>query len=163
MLDVNDGKWGNSRLGSEIYNNASLQPKNVPGVKEKQKLYDIVNFSQIHGIEDTDDLLSIFIQVENQVERENSSCDFISILLREWKRQELFVLWLQMTRKCVSGLADLKIGCIDDLGFQKTFKIPEKHLFHLRGQYYIRMTDHIYFSRNFKKVIGKYWLEAKFD
>jgi|TARA_B110000305_G_C19327238_1_gene582092 hypothetical protein len=59
LLDVNDGKWGNSRLSSEIYNNASLQPKNVPGVKEKQKFKPMPGTSTTRANDDINALNSI--------------------------------------------------------------------------------------------------------
>lgn len=59
LLDVNDGKWGNSRLSSEIYNNASLQPKNVPGVREKQKFKPIPGTSTTRANEDINAINSI--------------------------------------------------------------------------------------------------------
>ena len=59
LLDVNDGKWGNSRLSSEIYNNASLQPKNVPGVREKQKFKPMPGTSTTRANGDINALNSI--------------------------------------------------------------------------------------------------------
>lgn len=128
-------------------------------VEVKQAVHDIVSFACVRGLCDSDGIAEVLDRVENQVsESEKDECDFWGIFLREWRRQQIFVLWLEMVRRTVSSLTDLTIGCIDSITTSP--QLPERTLYYFRGNYYVRIEEKTINSPSFKEAIEAVWHES---
>jgi len=125
----------------------------------KQAIHDIVSFACVRGLTDSDEVLDVLERLERQVrESETGARDMWDILLREWRRQQIFVIWLEMVRRIVSCLSDLVVGCID-----RTKELAEKNVYYFRGNYFIRIGQKVYRSSCFKEMAEVAWKSECFE
>lgn len=119
----------------------------------KQKIHDIVSFSSIRGLTESDDVLEVLERLNRQVkEAEKQAQNVWDIMLREWRRQEIFIIWLKMIRRVVPSSSDLLVGCVD-----RATQLVEKTLYYFRGNYYVRVGDKTYSSPCFRQVVEIVW------
>jgi len=119
----------------------------------KQKIHDVVSFACIRGLTDSDDVLEVLERLDRQVkEAEQHAQSVWDIMLREWRRQEIFIIWLEMVRRVVPSLSDLLVGCVD-----RATQLVEKTLYYFRGNYYIHLGEETYTSPCFKQVVEIVW------
>jgi hypothetical protein len=113
----------------------------------KRVVHDIVSFECVRGISDSDSIVDILERIQDQVAN-SVNTDFKSILLQEWKRQMVFVLWLELARKTAPTLTNLTVGRIS-AGVMK-----ERVLYYFRGSYYVKLGINVYDSSDFRAIIG---------
>lgn len=119
----------------------------------KQKIHDIVSFASIRGLTESDDVLEVLERLNSQVkEAEKQAQSVWDIMLREWRRQEIFIIWFEMIRRVVPSLSDLLVGCVD-----RATQLAEKTLYYFRGNYYVRVGEKTYSSLCFKQVVEIVW------
>jgi len=119
----------------------------------KQKIHDVVSFACIRGLTESDDVLEVLERLDRQVnEAEQQAQSVWDIMLREWRRQEIFIIWLEMIRRVVPSLSDLLVGCVD-----RATQLAEKTLYYFRGNYYVRVGEKTFRSPCFKQVVEIVW------
>lgn len=116
----------------------------------KQIIYDLVTFSCARGIEDTDTLFVLFSQIEHKIDSMKEESETEKVIIREWSRQQHFILWFETARLCIQELSDITIGCPDDV---LTDSLQERRIYYFRGNYYVKKGPGIFFSKDFKKLI----------
>lgn len=119
----------------------------------KQTVHDIVSFACVRGLTDSDEVLDVLERLNREVVKaETGAKNMWDILLREWRRQEIFIIWLEMTRRIVPCLSDLVVGCIGCMQ-----QLAERTVYYFRGTYYVRIGQKTYRSSCFKQVVEVVW------
>ena len=119
----------------------------------KVDFHSIVFFSCVYGLTYSDSVIESLERIQHKVnEAERNANDFWDILLREWRRQEVFIVWLELVRTIIPHLSDVNVGCLDSI---RSPDIPERTLYYYRGNYFVCVDEQIYFSSDFKAVLEK--------
>lgn len=118
----------------------------------KSYVYDVVHFTSVKGMTDTSAILLMLNKSSllNIKKRDNSLPE---VWLRELKKQQSFVLWLELVRRIIPPMTGLAIGRADE----RSDELEAKTLYYYKGIYYIQNNGKIYKSPNFKVAVQAVW------